>query len=107
MERIDILDDMLKRGLTSEFGMMVDGAYMRWQGPEPVSEINMLDIKGGHMLTPVFVDYPNQCVWTDGWWDQWGPFDGFGKISFDVFGNPLIVKDLLVTKYLPTLAKAA
>jgi hypothetical protein len=59
------------------------------------------------MLTPLFVDYMNDCVWFDNWWEYWGPeeFDGMGKLSFKVFGDPSIVSDVIVMEYLPTLVR--
>jgi hypothetical protein len=106
-DRIDQLDDMLKRGLPAQFGMRVDSAFMQWKGPGPISSIDMQHLRGGHMLTPLFVDYMNDCVWFDNWWEYWGPeeYDGMGKLSFKVFGDPRIVSDVIVMEYLPTLVR--
>lgn len=103
--RVDACADLMRRGYTPQFGMMVDSAFMGWTPSKgPINAVDERRIQGGHMLAVVCVDYAKQLVWFQNSWDQWGTPEGFGYMSFKLFGSSTI-SDVAAIEYLATLAR--
>lgn len=93
----------LQAGAPPIFGTLIDGAFMRNRG-EVITNIDMTDIVGGHMLTVVEVTHDH--VLFDNWWGGWGDEEGYGKMSLDLFGSTAVT-DCYLVKTSPTFSTEA
>jgi hypothetical protein len=123
--RVQTIADAIKHRIPSEFGMLVDSAFMDNHG-ERITSINDNQIEGGHMLAPLAVldsqliqDFGNALrlphdtqpgdVLFDNWWglgDSWGTKDGYGVMAGGLFGSPWI-EDVLLIQGVPLVRKVA
>jgi hypothetical protein len=109
MQRITTMDDLMRRGYPPQFGMQIDEAFMSWTPDKgPIANIDENKIVGGHMLQPIFIDYAHKWVWFNNWWPKglWGTVEGFGYMTFDLFGSS-IISDVATIQFLPSLLRRA
>lgn len=119
--------DALKHRIPSQFGMLVDSAFMDNQGAR-IASIDGNRIEGGHDIAPLAVmdtgfitDFGNELglphdtqpgdVLFDNWWDPgdgslWGNKRGLGVMSAGLFGSTWI-SDIYLIQGVPLVRKAA
>ena len=95
----------LARGNPVIFGMMVDSAFMGWDGVRPIDVVNVNDPEsGGHMMCALEVTHDR--VIADNWWgDDWGA-GGFAHLSHRLFGSE-IVSDVYVIEAAPAFSNSS
>ena len=110
--RVDAVADSLRKGFPVQIGMRIDEAFMNWGGTGKISSIDANHIVGGHMMSPLFVDYNYETVWLENQWmldgsTPWGTrgeFPGMAVVSFTVFGSQF-VSDVSAIKFAPELKR--